>query len=80
MSAPKISPLLHLEALLPNIGWDFQGETVDLSTSEELKSVTIGANETLIVTLYKNGHWGAGGGNLTGISLDHSSDKPAAKP
>jgi len=53
-----------------------KGETVDLGASEELKGVALAADETMVLTLFKKGHWGAGGGNLTGISID----KVAAKP
>ena len=52
------------------------GESVDLGARDELKSVALGADETVIVTLFKNGHWGAGSGNLTGIRIDKSAAKP----
>ena len=56
------------------------GDSLDLASAEKLKSIPMEAGETLVITLFRPGHWGAAGGNLTGLNIDKAAATPAAEP
>lgn len=53
------------------------GDNVDLASAETLKSIPMEAGETLVMTLFKPGHWGAAGGNFNSVNIDKSASAPA---
>ncbi len=52
-----------------------EGDSVDLSTFEKLKSVKLEAGESLVITVFRPAHWGAAGGNITDLAVEKASGK-----
>ena len=53
-----------------------QGDTIDLASQEKLKSIVLEQGETIVVTLFRPGHWGAAGGDITALNVDKATATP----